>query len=222
MKEKKNTKKRNLVYIGYSLKNDCHLEDVKERSEEKQKLGDYRFPHLVKRNSIKELKREQGFLLLAGVEDFPHDSLDEYRPNVYELDRIYRKKLQRFTYVILLSSEDFHFGRIPYSHIFVVSFRDFMEKCNDGIVDKMYQEYKEKTPSKKHLKKQENIKMLYQFLKKKRNPFIATKEIMKELNVTARWVQRYMNEINEMYHNIGYNRFKRKWYVIKNNNKNEK
>ena len=41
------------------------------------------------------------------------------------------------------------------------------------------------------------------------------KEIMNKLKVNEKWLQRYMKDMNYLYNNIGYNKKKRLWYVVK-------
>lgn len=218
------TAKRNIIYIGddYFYKHNLKLYDIKERTDDL--YHNPRFPHLVKVNQLAEIKRKQGFLLVLTLDDlqeyFP-DVVDVYTPNVYEIDRNIRRLFKNFEYVILITIEGFDYGRIPFSNIYVEFANKYFDtpKGLNLLIEKLYQEYISKKETKLSKIKLANIEKLKTYIKKNRKTFITTKEIMKDLNVNEKWLQRYMKEMNKLYNNIGYNKIKRVWYVVKNNYK---
>ena len=50
-------------------------------------------------------------------------------------------------------------------------------------------------------------------IKAKDKTFITTKKISNDLKVSKRWVQRYMQDINLLYENIGYDENNKRWYI---------
>ena len=42
-------------------------------------------------------------------------------------------------------------------------------------------------------------------------------DLQKKLKVNKKWLQRYLKDMNYIYNNVGYDKRKKAWYVIKNN-----
>ena len=211
--------KRNIVYVG----NDYYYKDTLKL--DYAKLNNVK-PNLVKINNLEELGRKQGFLLLITMDDlydyFPH-VVDILEPDVYEIDRYSRKLFKNFEYVIVISIEEFDYGRIPFSNMNVVFANNYFN-TNEGInvlIDKIFNEYMSKKENKLSRIKINNVEKLRTFIRKLNKEFFTTDEIKQKLNVNEKWIQRYMKEMNNIYNNIGYNKRKRLWYVVKNNLINE-
>jgi len=175
---------------------------------------------LNKINSLDEINDKKGFLLLLTFdliyEAFP-DISDYYELDVYEIDRNIRKLFCNFEYVIIISIEEFDYGHIPFSNIYVEFANKYFntEKGINILVNKIYQEYINKKELKISRIKSSNIKKLKSYIDKYPEEFITTKEIMNKLKVNEKWLQRYMKDMNYLYNNIGYNKKKRLWYVVK-------
>ena len=211
--------KRNIVCVGYDsyYKDSLKLRDTKINNIK---------PNLINIDALEELNRKQGFLLLFTMDDlydyFPN-IVNIYKPDVYEIDRYLRKKFKNFEYVIIVSIEEFDYGRIPFSNIYIVYANNYLN-TNKGInvlIDKISKEFISKKESKISKIKYNNIEKLRTFIKKSKKDFFKTEEIKQKLNVNEKWIQRYMKEMNNIYNNIGYNKRKRLWYVVKNNIKNK-
>ncbi len=211
--------KRNIVCVGYDsyYKDSLKLRDTKINNIK---------PNLINIDTLEELNRKQGFLLLFTIDDlydyFPN-IVNIYKPDVYEIDRYLRKKFKNFEYVIIVSIEEFDYGRIPFSNIYIVYANNYLN-TNEGInnlIDKISKEFISKKESKISKIKYNNIEKLRTFIKKSKKDFFKTEEIKQKLNVNEKWIQRYMKEMNNIYNNIGYNKRKRLWYVVKNNIKNK-
>lgn len=205
-----NMKKRNIVYIDSDdyYKNQLKLSKASENF------------YISKVDNISNLERKQGFLLLLTMDDlYPYFSnvVDIFEPDVYEIDRYVRKLFKNFEYVIILSIEEFDYGHIPFSNIYVESADKYFgaERGINLLVDKLYKEYISKKDTKYSRIRMNNINRLKMYIKNKE--FITTKEIMNDLGVNEKWIQRYMKDMNIIYKNIGYNKKKRVWYVVKNN-----
>jgi len=212
--------RRNIVYVGSDsyYKDDLKLYDAKDIENSESNNNGY--PHLVKINSLKELERKQGFLLVLTMDDLSEylpNIIEPYQPDVYEIDRHARKIFQNFEYTIIISAEEFDYGHIPFSNIYV-EFANKYFNTKEGLnilIDKLYKEYTSKKELKLSNIKRNNINKLKQYIDKHKNEYITTKEIMESLNVNEKWLQRYMKDMNKLYNNIGYNKRKRVWYKVK-------
>lgn len=208
-------KKRNIVYVG----SDSYYKDTLKLCNTKINNID---PNLIKINTLKELGRKQGFLLLVTTDelyDYFPNVVDMIEPDVYEIDRYTRKIFKNFDYVILISPEEFDYGHVHFSNTYVVFANNYFN-TNDGInvlINKIYEEFKSKKENKLSKIKCDNVEKLRNFITNLKKDFFTTEEIKQKLNVNEKWIQRYMKEMNNIYNNIGYNKRKRVWYVVKNN-----
>ena len=201
--------KNNIVYIG---SDSYYKDDLKLRDTKINNLT----PNLIKIYTLDELNQKQGFLLLITTDElynyFPN-VIDMIKPDVYEIDRHTRKIFENFNYVILISNEEFNYSHIHFSNMYIVFANNYFN-IDEGInllIDKISKEYilnKENNLSKI---KSNNIKKLRNFIRNLKKDFFTTNEIKRELNVNDKLIQRYMKEMN----NIGYNKKKRLWYVVK-------
>lgn len=211
--------KRNIIYVGTEdyYKNTLKLRDTKLNNIE---------PNFIKINTLKDLKRKQGFLLLITMDelyDYLPNVVDTFEPDVYEIDRYTRKLFKNFEYVILISIEEFDYDHIPFSNMYVVFANKYFntDKGINVLIDKIYEEFISKKENKISRIKNDNIEKLRTFIKKLKKDFFTTEEIKQKLNVNEKWIQRYMKEMNKIYNNIGYNKRKRLWYIVKNNSTNK-
>jgi len=211
--------KRNIIYVGTEdyYKNTLKLRDTKLNNIE---------PNFIKINTLKELERKQGFLLLITMDelyDYLPNVVDTFEPDVYEIDRYARKIFKNFEYVILISIEEFDYGHVPFSNMYVVFANKYFntDKGINVLIDKIYEEFISKKENKISRIKNDNIEKLRAFIKKLKKDFFTTEEIKQKLNVNEKWIQRYMKEMNKIYNNIGYNKRKRLWYIVKNNSINK-
>lgn len=208
-------KKRNIVYVG----SDSYYKDTLKLCNTKINNID---PNLIKINTLKELGRKQGFLLLVTTDelyDYFPNVVDMIEPDVYEIDRYTRKIFKNFDYVILISPEEFDYGHVHFSNMYVVFANNYFD-TDEGInilIDKISKEFILKKEKKLSKIKFDNVERLRNFIRNLKKDFFTTEEIKQKLNVNEKWIQRYMKEMNNIYNNIGYNKRKRVWYVVKNN-----
>ncbi|MBQ8379736.1 MAG: hypothetical protein IJX34_02855 [Clostridia bacterium] len=205
--------KRNIVCVG----NDSFYK-------ENLKLKDNKiFTNINSIYNLNHLERKQGFLLICCLDDLYEispDVVDMYDIDVYEIDRHARKMFRNFEYVVILSNEEFEYGLIPFSNMYVYFLGDYLDNDEglNPLINKLYEKYKLKKEEKISRIKNENIQKLKKYIKNKN--FITTQKIMKDLKVNEKWIQRYMKDMNKTYSNIGYNKRKRLWYRVKNSYKN--
>ena len=164
------------------------------------------FGKIIYVNNMEEAYKHQGYLLI--YKNNKHMSLIDF-------DKKYRRKLKKYERIMLYDPE-YTDSMAPekYSHIELITSDTFLN-LYDFLYDE-YEEYKEmkKNPLKiKYTNKRlQNINMIKNYLKGKKE--ITTKEISESLNMSYRNVERYMNDLNNFYYNIGYDYQKNTWYII--------
>lgn len=184
---------RNIVCVDFSY--------IEERDN-----GLPSFGKIIYVNNMEEAYKHQGYLLI--YKNNKHMSLIDF-------DKKYRRKLKKYERIMLYDPE-YTDSMAPekYSHIELITSDTFLN-LYDFLYDE-YEEYKEmkKNPLKiKYTNKRlQNINMVKNYLKGKKE--ITTKEISKSLNMSCRNVERYMNDLNNLYYNIGYDYQKNTWYII--------
>ena len=206
---------KNIVYVGSDsyYKDDLKLSDTK--------ISGFEL-NFVRINTLKELDGKQGFLLLVTMDelyDYFPDVVDMFKPDVYEIDRYMRKIFEKFDYVILISNEEFDYGRVHFSNMYVVFANNYFN-TSEGInilINKIYNDFIVRKESKLSRIKSEHVERLRVFVDDLEKDFFTTDQIKEKLHVNDKWIQRYMKEMNNIYNNIGYNKRKRVWYVVKNN-----
>ena len=206
---------KNIVYVGsdsYDM-DDLKLSDTK--------ISGFEL-NFVRINTLKELDGKQGFLLLVTMDelyDYFPDVVDMVKPDVYEIDRYMRKIFEKFDYVILISNEEFDYGHVHFSNMYVVFANNYFN-TSEGInilINKIYNDFIVRKESKLSRIKSDHVERLRVFVDGLEKDFFTTDQIKEKLHVNDKWIQRYMKEMNNIYNNIGYNKRKRVWYVVKNN-----
>ncbi len=205
-------KGRNLVLCGLSNaeKNSTYIEDVREYKDMWEEDDEYshRFPYVVYVDTLEEAFNHRGFMLIINY------GID----NIIEIDKKYRKKFKNYNMIICLD-ENFHnlheFGRKDkYSGIYKMDreylYGGFYQDLND-----IYQKFKEEELSKKDLtlKVINKIHPILEFLKAEGS--LKTKQIEEKFEYNAKSIERYMNYINILYNNVGYDYSKNEWYITK-------
>lgn len=206
---------KNIVYVGSDsyYKDDLKLSDTK--------ISGFEL-NFVRINTLKELDGKQGFLLLVTMDelyDYFPDVVDMVKPDVYEIDRYMRKIFEKFDYVILISNEEFDYGHVHFSNMYVVFANNYFN-TSEGInilINKIYNDFIVRKESKLSRIKSDHVERLRVFVDGLEKDFFTTDQIKEKLHVNDKWIQRYMKEMNNIYNNIGYNKRKRVWYVVKNN-----
>lgn len=165
----------------------------------------FRFPYIKKVNTLEELKRKQGFLLIIN-EKYLEVS------NYIEIDKKYRNFFKQFNLVYIITHNKlkhdlFH---LKFSNIYFVeeAFFDY-EDLQNIYFDYILNTKKTNFSKKKLLLLNE----MNNYLKTKKT--IKTDEIAKTFKIIPRKVERYMNDYNKIYKNIGYDYTNNEWYTIK-------
>ncbi len=195
-----NTTKKNVVIVGFSEaeKRSVATPIMPEPYDNSQKI---RYVE-----SLKEASKYQGFMLII-------DNSDD-RP-IVELDKKYRKLFNKFEMVIIYNESYTELHKYSkWNNISLVGRDLFYETLFYDVWD----EYKEKKDNEVKLlnkfnkDKNERLKQLYNYIDNYKNR--KTSDIAKYLNIDERTIQRYMIDLNNIHHNIGYDYFSNEWYFI--------
>ena len=187
-----NKTQKNIVLVGFS----------------KPEIRSINIPTIGKNyylNSIEDAKLHQGYLLIINNKD---------NTDIVSFDKKYRKIINKYANVWIYNEnykESYHKWsniRLVNRDIFLIDILNFWDE---------YDIYKEKLKFSVKLnytkKRVNNIEKIYNYLKDYQT--IKTNKIVKDLKINERMVQRYMHNINQIYHNIGYDYSNNEWYIIK-------
>lgn len=156
-------------------------------------------------DSISEAAKHQGYLLVINNED---------NQNIVDLDKKYRKSFARYER-IWIYHEKYLWQKNKWSRIEKVN-RDIFLDVSYSLTEE-YDEYRKcvvkegKGESFRKSKERELMKF-YGYLKSFKT--LPTRQISNDLKIHYRSIERYMNILNSIYHNIGYDYSKNEWYFI--------
>jgi hypothetical protein len=213
-------KRRNIVSIDF---NEQELQERFDIVSYKKDNRYPRFPNIICLDNINELKRQEGFMLIIFLDLIPelYFKCDENPNNfdaLYEFDRLNRNKFNNFEYVVIYCTDDF-FDKSNYKSIHSnIMFKSSLYR--DGVyknkldIYALYEKYLNKKDIKLTNIKRNNIDRLKKCVDKQKDYF-TSEDIMKKLNVSHKWVKRYMKDMNEVYNNIGYSYSRKMWYKVK-------
>lgn len=188
-----NKARKNVVVVGFSLL-------------EQNSLGLPSIPnnkvHFVA--SMKEAYPYQGYLLIFK---------NETKMSLTDFDKKYRKVLKKFARIWFYHpSYTWHedkFSRIEKVNnaIFADASYSLGEEWDEYARVENHRNQKQRTR-----KKDEQLERLYGYLKQYRTR--KTLEIAKDLDMSPRKIERYMEELNQIYASIGYDYKEKEWYFI--------
>ncbi len=208
--------KRNVVWLNY----DTYLEKELEITKKLENIGSFK---LVKNCTDQNIKRKQGFLLILYLYDFYYkynlgNLIDDNNIfDIYEFDRLYRKKLGKFDYTIIIDAEvDDNY--LPFSNTYFLTNDLEISKRLDLLIQKISKEQENKKEIKFTKKRLENIEKLKTCINKIRKDYFKMEDLEKKLHVNKKWLQRYLKDMNYLYNNIGFDRRKKLWYIVRKNN----
>jgi len=187
-----NKTQKNIVIVDFS--------DI-----EKKSIGVPKISKILYLDNIIEIKKHQGFLIIIN---------NKNNMNLVTFDKKYRKYLNKYAFVWLYNKKNKE-DKDKYSNIELVN-NFIFDDLSLNIWDEyeLYKDYKKHVTKKKYTnKRMENINKLYNYLINYKE--IKTTKICSDLGMSSRMVQRYMQDINNIYHNIGYDYSKNEWYIIK-------
>ena len=206
-----NQYKRNVVIVGLNEKEKAKLffKDIRELKDE-WKDDDYthRFPHVIFEDTLEDGLKHQGFLLIV--------KMDLANDNYLEYDIKNRHKFKMF-YKAYLYDENIKTPPINmynrYKKIRFVDSYNLFYNVSQSFLEREYEEYieNEKRISKMTKKRKNNIEKLNKYLKGKKN--VTREQIEKDLNVSRKWVIRYMNDLFITHQNIGLITHNKEWYT---------
>ncbi len=200
--------KKSIVTVGFS-------------AEELTSRFDIHSDKVLYLNSINDISNYKADILLIDLDNYINDLYDElknrylykednyhkhlyHKYDLYEYDRLNRKKYKNYKKVFLVSIdwlfEEYNYKN-NYSNIYFVNDQTKLDLSIDDGNNKISNI------------KNKNISRLKEYVDNQKDYF-NSKDIMKEFNVSNRWIKRYMKDMNNIYNNIGYSYSKRKWYKV--------
>lgn len=191
--------KRNVVLVNFNL------HQQKLIIEDNKKID--KFPKMVFVNTLEEALKHQGFLLVVKQDDMPI--------NLINFDINNRYKFRKYNQVIFCIKNyhyNINFDLTKYSHISFMPY-DYIYNLNPDYFIRKYTLYLDTKEKKKTAKRLKNIELLNNYLKGKR--YVTTENIANNFKVSIKWVERYMQDVNEKYHNIGFDIYNKRWYIVK-------
>lgn len=214
-----NQGKRNIVFVGFSQQEIEKLEfkDIRDQKEAWTSTDiTHRFPRLLYFDTVKEAKRHQGLILFYKIEE-------EFDFVKYDIQN--RKQFKNYEYVFLVVPKknkiDYFYQVSNITHIktqvsklalisfYHLAYHPSLMHC----LNQMYKIHLENIQKKFSNIKLQNIEKLKQHVKK--TTYINIKKTALLLHVSNKWVERYLIDMNFLYHNVGYDKRKKMWYIVK-------
>ena len=155
-------------------------------------------------DNISEAIKYQGYMIIIN---------NSSNIDLVSFDKKYRKSLNKYER-ILIYNEKYNWTYDKWSRFEKVDrgiFSDYSYQLGEEW-DKYKFDNERKIDKKYNVNKQKRLEELYNYLKKYKT--VKTSDIARELNLNERTIQRYMNDINDIYHNIGYDYSLNEWYFI--------
>lgn len=196
-----NKVKKNVVIVGFteSERNSISVPSFSE-TDSRETL------HYI--DSLSDAYKYQGYMLIVDNND---------NKSIIELDKKYRKVFNKFERILLYNES--------YDTQNSINSWNKIEKIGRElfVLDVLYfydewEEYKNKKENEKveiieyNRDKEFKLNRLYNYIKKYNTR--KTSEISKNLNINERTIQRYMHDLNGIYHNIGYDFSLNEWYFV--------
>ena len=188
-----NKAKKNVVIVGFE-------------NEEKRCIS---YPYIENSvvhfcNTISEAIKYQGYMIIIN---------NSKKIDLVAFDKKYRRSLNKYER-ILIYNEKYKWTYDKWSRFEKVDreiFDDYSYQLGEEW-DKYKLDKEHEVTRKYNIAKQDNLEILYNYLKQYKT--IKTNEICKDLNMNKRTIQRYMDDINDIYHSVGYDYSNNEWYFI--------
>ncbi len=196
-----NKAKKNIVIVGFSEfeRKSISIPDLAEP------YYDSQVTHYV--NSLREATKYQGYMLIID---------NQINQSIYEIDKKYRHTLNKFEKILLYNCK-YQYEKInKWSRIEKIG-RELFELDSYGLGEdwdryKYQMEHENNKIIHFNKDKENQLNNLYNYLKKYKT--IRTEKIVNDLDIDNRTIQRYMYDLNNIYHNIGYDYSNNEWYFI--------
>ena len=186
-----NKTKKNIVLVGFS--------NIENKTIAVPSIGKNYYL-----NNMNEAKKHQGFLIIINNKE---------NTSIINFDKKYRSTLNKYEKIWLYNENyneiTYKWSRIETKNrdLFLFDslyFWDLYDNYKYTIENKKIQKY-----TKKRL---DNINNIYNYLKKYKT--ITTLKLANDLKINVRTIERYMHDINNIYHNIGYDYTNKIWYIV--------
>ncbi len=195
--------RKNIVYCGFNEteKRSLILYLAPGPAYDEDEITPYRkAPINIMIDTFEEAMKHLGLALYLKVDE---------NINLVEFDKKYRKKLDYW--FIRLYNQNFQYKNNKFSNISLIDEREMFGDYFDQAVYYIDTYYKKHKTLKIHPKRREKLDYIHNFMKKKKE--VKSNELVSVFNINIRNIQRYMNDINILYNDIGYDYSKNIWYI---------
>lgn len=159
-------------------------------------------PVYLNLNTLEEAMKHRGLVLFLKV-----DKDIDY----IEFDKKYRRKLDYW--FINLYHEDFKPKHNKWSNIYIIDEKEMFADYYDGFISEINLYFKKHPKLKLQAKKKVMLDNIHKYIRQVKE--ISTKELALKFEISPRNVERYMQDINILYNDIGYDYSKNIWYACK-------
>ncbi len=161
-------------------------------------FGNYK---VSKFDSFKEIFKHSGFALVLFMDI----------ENIRNFDIRYRYKL-KYSHVFIYNENVRKSKFNKFSNISILNQEDYLDI--DLLIDKYHEEdYEFFAPKKFQHDKLKKLNDIHGFVKEKKA--FSSLDVASNFNMSLRNVERYLNDINYLYNDIGYDYVKNEYYVCK-------
>ena len=201
---------RNIVFCNFNEqeKSSIQFNDIRdERNSWSYCEGEsHRFPYIKYVSNFKELFRSQGFMAIIKLCDI-NTKIDIF-------DKRYWKSLKKYNYIAIVDEEcnqsiDFD----KYSKIGFISYELFFSDSVIWVLDDMYDETLKRLSKKLSVKRYYSMEKVLKLVEQYDE--ISSQEIARKLDKSIRTVERYMLDLSDTECPIRYNKYSKKWYLLK-------
>ncbi len=198
----RNDYRRNVIFCGYDeiekrSINICDASEICFNDDTPYK----KCPHVLYLDTIEEALKHKGLALYLKV----NKDID-----LIAFDKKYRRKLDYW--YIYIYNQDLKYKKISkYTNIDIIEEYRMFGSYDSGYefdIDYYYEKHKHLNL---HPKRKEILDKVHSYLRKKKE--VSSKDLVNEFKISIRNIQRYMNDINRLYNDIGYDYSKNVWYV---------
>lgn len=155
-------------------------------------------------DNISEAIKYQGYMIIIN---------NSKNFDLVSFDKKYRKSLNKYER-ILIYNEKYNWTYDKWSRFEKVDreiFNDYSYQLGEEW-DKYKLDKEHEVTKNCNITKKSKLECLYNYLKDYKT--IKTSKIASDLNLNERTIQRYMEDINNIYHSIGYDYSNNEWYFI--------
>lgn len=195
--------RKNIIYCGFNEteKRSLVLYEAPGPAYEDYETTPYRkAPINIMLDTLEEAMKHRGLTLYLKVDK---------DTDLIEFDKKYRKKLDYW--FIKLYNQEFERKDNKYTNISLIDDREMFSDYLDQAVYFIDTYFEKHKPLNIQPKRKEQLDKIHRYMKK--NKEVSSNELVDTFQISIRNIQRYMNDINLLYNDIGYDYSNNIWYI---------